>query len=469
MKVSIITVCHNQLAHTKRFVASLKRYTPQEPIEWELVAVDSGSTDGTREFLVQEDCVFECLEIDENIGWIKGINLGIQTLQGISPDSDIIIFANNDIVLDSPGWLERLCKHFDSQTVGAVGPSSNYVMGRQNSNCNLPHTYEEETNYLIGFFFAVRREVVEAIGPLSEDLADFLPSTAPQEARDKLALGGADDLDYSIRIRQAGWRMVIARDVFVWHAGSKTFLDVVGPEGYNQQWRAADLALERKWGKAEITKLHAPPLRFAIGIPLRSWHTHWKFARSFAFLQKPWQWNLLDAPRGMVDQSRNAIAQKAKEIGASHLLFLDDDHTFPPDLFFKLYSHNKDVVGALGFRRVEPFSPCVFTWLTSPENGNLMVRERPEWIKTGLRRVDAIGFGAVLIRMSVFDRLGPAPWFKFSEVGEDLHFCDLCAQKGIEVWCDTDLVVPHINDEGMEASEETFFAHHQWKMKGKSA
>lgn len=458
MKVSIITVCHNQLAHTKRFIASLKRFTPQEPIAWELIAINSGSTDGTDEY-------FRSLKIagqnsEENIGWIKGINLG---LKFVPPDSDIIIFANNDVVLDSPGWLERLCKHFDNPTVGAVGPVSNYVMGRQKVECGAPHQTEEEARYLVGFFMAVRREVAEQIGPLSEDLAKYLPTTASQETRDKLTLGGADDLDYSIRIRQADWRMVIARDVFVWHAGSKTFLEVVGQDGYNQQWRTADLALERKWGKAEVAKLHEAPLSFAIGIPLRGWHPHWAFARSYAFLQKPWKWNLIDVPRGIVDQSRNLIVQKAQEIGSTHILFLDDDHTFPSDLFFKLMSHNKDVVGALGFRRLEPFSPCVFSWALNQSNGNLAVRERPDLIKTGLQKVDAIGFGAVLIKMSVFERLGPPPWFKFDEVGEDLFFCDKCAQAGISIYCDTDLIAPHISEQPIEVDDKMFFEHHKWK------
>lgn len=464
MKVSILTVCHNQLAHTKRFIASLKRFTPQEPIGWNLLIVDSGSTDGTSEYIysILRDDRFRSEPFNKNVGWIKGINEGLKWFQGDEGDKpDILIFANNDIVFDSPGWLERLCKHFDNPAVGAVGPTSNYVMGRQNSNANNPHAVEEETHFLVGFCFAVRREVVEAIGPLSEDLADFLPPGTSQETRDKLALGGADDLDYSIRIRQAGWKLVIARDVFVWHAGSKTFLEVVGPDGYNQQWKTADLALERKWGKTEVARLHEAPLNFAIGIPLRGWHTHWKFSRSFAFLQKPWKWNLLDAPRGVVDQSRNAIVQKALEIGASHILFLDDDHTFPPELFFRLYSYNVDVVGALGFRRVEPFSPCVFSWETNRENGNLVVRDHPEWINTGLRKVDAIGFGAVLIRMDVFTRLGPPPWFKFNEVGEDLEFCNRCALAGVSVHCDTSLIVPHINDEGIEVSDATFGEYHR--------
>ena len=98
-----------------------------------------------------------------------------------------------------------------------------------------------------------------------------------------------------------------------------------------------------------------------------------------------------------------------------------------------------------------------------------MVWDRPDLIGKGLQRVDGIGFGAVLIKTEVFKRLNPevpGQWFKFSEVGEDLHFCDLCAQAGVEVWCDTSLEAPHINDFGMEVSSQTFFQYHQAKAAG---
>lgn len=450
MKVSIITVCHNQLHHTKRFVASLRRFTPKEPHSWELIIVDSGSEDKTFETFQNE---FKTVGLFENVGWVRGINEG---LTWVAEDSDIIIFANNDIVLQEQ-WLERLCKHFEDPSVGAVGPTSNYVMGRQHSRFNLPHVVVEETRFLIGFFLAVRKEIIDELGGLDESLS---PN----------GIGGGDDLDYSIRIRKAGYRLIIARDIFVWHAGSQTFMSELGESGYNQHWRACDEAVKKKWGEVEFNKLHEAPLKFGIGVALRTWHTHWKFSRSFAMMKKPVQWDLLDCPRGIVDQSRNAIVQKAQEVGGfSHLLFLDDDHEFSNDLFYKLLSHNKDVVGALAFRRLPPFSPCVFSWSTHRENGKLVVVERPDWIKTGLRRVDAMGFSAVLIRMAIFEKLGPPPWFKFDEVGEDLTFCDKCAQSGVELYCDTDLIAPHINDEGVGCDENTFYQHHQWTVEQRRA
>lgn len=463
MKVSIITVCHNQLKHTKRFIASLKRFTPQEPIEWKLIIVDSGSDDATFDTFKDE---FMTVGMFENVGWIKGINEGLKVLQSEETRSDIIIFANNDVVLDAPGWLERLCKHFDNPTVGAVGPTSNYVIGRQNITCNVPHVTEEETRTLVGFFFAVRREIVEELGPLEEDFWKYVPNE-PDEVRERLKLGGADDLDYSMRIRLAGFKLVIARDVFVWHAGSKTFMEVVGKDGYDKQWQTADLAFERKWGPgSRAACFDIPAVRYAIGLPMRGPHPNWLFSKSLIHLQKPDGWNMIEAPRCMVDQARNNIADLAIQHGIDYILFLDDDHTFPPDLFYRLIAAQKDVVGALCFRRVEPFGPCIFRWQTAVENGNLMVYDRPELIGKGLQKVDGIGFGAVLIKTEVFKRLQPerpGQWFKFSEVGEDLHFCDLCAQAGVDIWCDTSLEAPHINDFGIEVSSKTFFQYHQAK------
>ena len=468
MKVSIITVCHNQLQHTKRFIASLKRYTPQEPIAWELIAVDSGCTDETVEFLRGTADIVHSIdaktEKSVNIGWIRGINLGLEWIKktkDIQPD--IIIFANNDVVLDSPGWLERLCKHFDNPTVGAVGPTSNYVIGRQNITCNMPHITEEDTRTIVGFFFSVRREVVDQIGQLEENFDKYVPEES-EEVRARLKLGGADDLDYSKRIREAGFKLVIARDVFVWHAGSKTFMEVVGQEGYNKQWQTADLAYERKWGPGSRAEcFDIPAVRHALGLPMRGNHPNWLFSKALVHLQKPPGWNMIEARRSMVDQARNHIVDLALKHGIDYLLFLDDDHTFPPDLWYRLISHQKDVVGALCFRRIEPFGPCLFRWETSKENGNLMVYDRPELIGKGLQKVDGIGFGAVLVKMEVFKKLGPPPWFKFSEVGEDLHFCDLCAQNGIEVYCDTSAIAPHINDDGIEVTEKTFYQYHQAK------
>jgi GT2 family glycosyltransferase len=218
-----------------------------------------------------------------------------------------------------------------------------------------------------------------------------------------------------------------------------------------------------KWGAEAIAEMHSSPLKLALGIPLRNWHVHWKFASSLNRMIKPPLWVQVEAPRTVVDHARNLIVLEAQKQNANYILFVDDDQILTPDLFFRLFSHQKDVVAALAFGRVQPYRPCVYSWETSRENGNLMVRDRPDLIKTGLQKVDAVGMGAMLIRMDVFKRLGPQPWFKFDEVGEDLTFCDRCAQKGIPVYCDTDFILPHITDEGMEITDFHFNQYHKYQ------
>jgi cellulose synthase/poly-beta-1,6-N-acetylglucosamine synthase-like glycosyltransferase len=89
-------------------------------------------------------------------------------------------------VLDAPGWLERLLKHFENPTVGAVGPVSNYVMGLQHTAHNLPYITEQDTLMLVGFFMAIRKEVVDEVGPLEENFDSYVPEL-PEDQRAKLA------------------------------------------------------------------------------------------------------------------------------------------------------------------------------------------------------------------------------------------------------------------------------------------
>jgi hypothetical protein len=59
--------------------------------------------------------------------------------------------------------------------------------------------------------------------------------------------------------------------------------------------------------------------------------------------------------------------------------------------------------------------------------------------------------------MEVFDKI-PDPWFEWKELGEDIDFCLKCKDHDIPIWCDTDLILPHIG-ENQEVDEQTFYSH----------
>lgn len=112
MKLSIITLTYNKLEYTKKFIESLFSFTK----DFELIIVDNGSTDGTREYLQTLEGVKLILN-DSNLGFSKGNNQGLEIASG-----EYIGFLNNDILL-YPNWFEECKKVFINENAAFVSPT----------------------------------------------------------------------------------------------------------------------------------------------------------------------------------------------------------------------------------------------------------------------------------------------------------------------------------------------------------
>ncbi|MEA3224256.1 MAG: glycosyltransferase, partial [Thermodesulfobacteriota bacterium] len=114
VKCSIIIPAFNQAEYTKQCLEALIENTPDDL--YEMIIVDNGSTDGTKEFL-------KCLEGDvkiitnkENLGFAKACNQGVEVAS-----SRYLVFLNND-TLPQKGWLEELIKVADgNEDIAIVG------------------------------------------------------------------------------------------------------------------------------------------------------------------------------------------------------------------------------------------------------------------------------------------------------------------------------------------------------------
>jgi len=425
-KTSIIVVSYKNLNDTKRCIESILRWTRDVP--YEIIVVNNDQSEESVKYFEKLGSDFnhiKYLNSPQNLGWVKGINKGYEL---VNPDSEFVIFANNDVIVTENGWLSRLLNHFTEDT-GAVGPISNYIIGRQSIAFNHTGIWEEYTNTLIGFFMCIRKEIIDKIGLLDERFGE----------------GGAEDHDYSIRIRKEGYQLKIARDVYVHHSGSKSFMPILGPEGYNKFWKEKDNILIQKWGEDEVKKLFLPPLKVVIAIPEKTDYVHRLFTYRLCQMIKPWNFTIVDCPRVLIHDARNLLVREAKRINAHYILFLDDDMILPTDLFIRLFDHQAPVVSALAFKRRPPYEPCIYHWEFNKNNGILGVRPAYELVKKGLKKVDATGFGAILIDMEVFDKI-KEPWFELRDYGEDIDFCLKCYDAGIPIYCDTDLIVQHIGD-----------------------
>lgn len=261
--ISIIILTYNQLEYTKMCIESIFEYT-NEPFE--LIMVDNGSTDGTMEYLksivsFSPSLVrYKVIQNSENMGFARGCNQGIEDAAG-----EYILLLNNDVIV-TEGWLKRMLSRLkQDSSAGIVGPCSNKVSGLQFEPDAVYSTMKEmhefargfgvqnsgrvlESARLVGFCMLIKMEVLDKTGLLDEMFSS----------------GNFEDDDLCIRAQQAGYKCLIAQDVFVHHFGSMSF-EGNGIDYYNHYEKNLRL-FAGKWGLKNIEKRGQIE---KLGIPVR--------------------------------------------------------------------------------------------------------------------------------------------------------------------------------------------------------
>ena len=204
----------------------------------------------------------------------------------------------------------------------------------------------------------------------------------------------------------------------------------------------------------------------AILTPCKDYEVPFRFARavanvvSYSWMNglKVFEWG--GTERTVVHWARNDLCRQVKDWKSqytgeefTHVLWLDDDHVFNPDLLLYLAKNgDKDVVSALYYGRAQQHLPVVYVKDdTDDKYKHFPLLEVP----AELCEVDAIGFGACLMRRDVLDRM-PDPYFAFTPgVGEDVYFCVHAKEHGIKIWCDGSYIIGHIGDPSI-VTQETY-------------
>ena len=159
----------------------------------------------------------------------------------------------------------------------------------------------------------------------------------------------------------------------------------------------------------------------------------------------PYRWNTVMRNACLIHTNREVITQKAIELGSTHLLFVDDDMTFEPDAFNRLFDRKKEIIGVATHLRQFPLTS---TLKDLDENGNKIWEEYPD----GLIKCAGVGTGFLLIDLSVFKKI-PQPWYFFESndkgelvCGEDMWFCRKAIKAGYDIWADSTIKVGHLGE-----------------------
>ncbi|WP_020401488.1 glycosyltransferase [Kordiimonas gwangyangensis] len=225
----IIIPVYRGMAETLTAIASVLAAENSAPAN--LIVIDDASPEAELSAKLKslaDKGLFTLLVNEENKGFVGTVNRGM-ALHGTR---DVVLLNADTEVYDH--WLDRLLAHAEAdERIATITPLSNNA-----TICSYPETLKN--NHLacecdgaalnaaafdankgelidvptgVGFCFYIRRTALDAIGLFDE--ATF-------------GRGYGEENDFCVRAAEAGWRNVIAADVYVTHRGEVSFASDAG-------------------------------------------------------------------------------------------------------------------------------------------------------------------------------------------------------------------------------------------------
>ena len=300
--IQLIIPTRDNSSDVRAFVDSL-RQTAAVPDALRILIVDNGSrraeTSRTLAALRARDWV-RIVSMDEPFNWSRLNNRAVALC-----DAELVVFANDDMVMLSEGWDRQLRGMLERPEIGAVGARLLYpndTVQHAGIVFGWPTVTVHDGQYepvsragpgwrwqvsravsaVTGAFLAVRREVFTASGGFDEI---GLP----------IAFG---DVDFALRLRERGLKILWTPTITLRHYESKSRgLDHLDLEK-RMRYEAERRVIERRWGAALTADPSVNPFWHAATLPFRlisapSESRLWRHVRLCAS-GNPW---LVSAPR----------------------------------------------------------------------------------------------------------------------------------------------------------------------------
>lgn len=436
-KISIIIPYKNLQNLTQTALDTILLYTRKFLLT--IILVDDGSNIPDKVVLHEQEnerVTYISLRNEMSAGWCEAVNKG---LASISSDTDYVVVMNNDISV-TPDWLESMLQHLNNDaSIGVIGPTANRVRGKQNIDDNRPGVSIEYVDSLFGFCLMLKKGLVYQI--IQKDGFFFDP---------RFGLGGMDDADLCLRIKDMGYKVAIARDSFIYHYGSASFREEFAndiPKSKEYAESRIDILKDKLKPELDPGKrmiMIAMPTLGTVRTEIIPRLVHWAKNERYNVVI-PTETPVLQP----LDNARNYWVKKFLEISNhpdDRLWFIDDDIIPPFDALENLAGHDKDAVGAT----------CLVMKADKgqyfPYPVALRYNENKEFIVfygQGLEQINGTGGGCLLVKRKVYETMDRPYEYKYYpdgtlELVADFHFCQKLEKNGFTLWIDFDCIADHI-------------------------
>lgn len=234
--------------------------------DYDIILIDNASEDGSGDRLAGNFPQVKYLKLRENAGFTGGNNAGIN--YSLNRNYQYTLLLNNDTTVE-PDFLEILVNYLDEhKEVGAVQPKIYFYHNKsllwnggshfnkwtgidsvEGTGKKSSSTSEslKSADWLTGCALLLRNDLIREVGLLDESLFMYY-----------------EDVDYSFRIKKAGYSLVYHPQSVIYHiAGASSRAKVKGKEGFLNPRIHYYLTRNKIW----LLKKYLPPYQqFSAGI-----------------------------------------------------------------------------------------------------------------------------------------------------------------------------------------------------------
>jgi glycosyltransferase involved in cell wall biosynthesis len=207
-RASIVVRCYNEAEHIGKLLHGISEQTMQD---YEIVLVDSGSTDGTleiaREFGVDK---IEYIE-PENFSFGRALNYGCKAAEG-----EYCVIASAHVYPTREDWLEQLLAKFEDDEEVAL------VYGKQRGNDVT--TFSE--NQIFKQWFP-EHDIDHQPHPFCNNANAAIRRDLWEEFPYDEHLTGLEDVDWAKRVQKAGYEISYVSEAEIIHVHDETASEVL--------------------------------------------------------------------------------------------------------------------------------------------------------------------------------------------------------------------------------------------------